>query len=423
MELRTEEKRILRKKFNAKDELWRIEAVIHDGNWYDFDKWKRVAKVKDEQTLLDYIEANQDILIKSEQDSYRVGYDEIVRWYAQEGLDTKESIVPNNFPPKLWGNTTETDVFLNAPRRRAGTVSFQADSDEILKRCEEILKGTGKIMPDVGGRHRAFGLSAAHMKNLLSKGLTESEFESLDLKTRSILLQRELVDLPSDWLAEALTFYANTFAPSILKSSMSTISIYLPDRHDIHSQIVIWVITAMKKFNEDASVPFSGYLSSVLRHWPYDLPNEYLGKDLAKFQRDKKRAIDEAQSGEYEGQEVPVEVLMDIMKMDKKEYLGLNSEHENWLATKNATTLTWEDSANEKKGELLGQGNSSEVDYSTLAKISLAAVKAGVDTADWDSTEYLISNIDESDIPAEISEVLSPEYLAYFAHYLGINHE
>lgn len=53
-----------------------------------------------------------------------------------------------------------------------------------------------------------------------------------------------------------------------------------------------------------------------------------------------------------------------------------------------ATTLTWEDSANEKKGELLGQAESAEVDYSILAKISLAAVKAGVDTADWDSTEY-----------------------------------
>ena len=112
---------------------------------------------------------------------------------------------------------------------------------------------------------------------------------------------------------------------------------------------------------------------------------------------------------------------MDIMKIDKKEYLGLNSEHESWLATKNATTLTWEDSANEKKGELLGQTESAEVDYSMLAKISLAAVKAGVDTADWDSTEYLISNIDETDIPAEISEVLSPEYLAHFAHYLGMN--
>lgn len=420
MEARREENRLVKKNFNSQDEIWRIEAVIHDGNWYDIEKWMKVAKVKDKQTLLDYIENNKDVLIESGLGSYRVGHDEILRWYEQEDIDVEESIVPNNFPPKLWGNTTETDVFLNASRRRTGTVSFNAENDELLERCAEILKGIGKIMPDTGGRHRAFGLSAAHMKNLLSKGLTEAEFKSLDIKTRSILLQRELVDLPPEWLAEALTFYAGTFAPSILKSSMSTISIYLPDKHDIRSQIVIWVITAMKKFNEQASVPFSGYLSSVLRHWPYDLPNEHLGKDLAKFQRDRKKAIDEAQEEEYEGENVPVEVLADLMDMSKQEYIDLNSEHENWLAAKNATTLTWEDSANEKKGQLLGHETSAEVDLVKLAKISLAAVKAGVDTGDWKSSEILISQIDESEINSNISEMLSQEFLVHFAKHMGL---
>lgn len=420
MELVQEEKKKVRKKFNEKDERWRIEAVIHDGNWYDIDKWMKVAKVKEKQTLLDYIEENKDYLIKSELGSYRVNHDEIIRWYKKENIDLEESLVPSNFPPKLWGNTTETDAFLNAPRRRTGTVSFKTDNDDLLERCAEILKGVGKIMPDVGGRYRAYGLSSSHMRNLLSKGLTESEFKSLDIKTRSILLQRELIDLPPEWLAEALTFYTETFAPSILKSSMQTISIYLPDKNDVRSQIVVWVITAMKKFNEEASVPFSGYLNSVLRHWPYDLPNEYLGKDLAQFQRDRKKALDKAKEQNYDSDNVPIEVLADLMDIDKQEYVELNNEHENWLSAKNATTLTWEDSANEKKGELIGNGYSAQADFDKLAKISLAAVKAGVDTGDWESSDILISQIDESDIISDIAQMLSPDFLVSFAKHMGV---
>lgn len=416
-----EKRKRIRKQFNAQDDIWKIEAVIHDGNWYDPEKWAKVAKV-DKKTLLAWIEDNKDILIESGLGSYRVGYDEIIRWYEQEGIDVEESIVPSNFPPKLWGGTTETDVFFNAPRRRVGTISFKVDNNEILDRCVEILKGVGKVMPDEGGRYRAYGLSAIHMKNLLSKGLTESEFESLDIKARAILLQRELVDLPPEWLSEAITFYANTFAPSILRSAMSTISIYLPNKEDIHSQIVVWVITAMKKFDENASVPFSGYLSSVLRHWPYDLPNEFLGKDLAKFQRERKKAIELIKEEGYKGDNISIETLAEKMDIPKDEYIELNSEHENWLAEKNATTLTWEDSANEKKGELLGSEAAVKVDVEKMATISLAAVRAGIETKDWDSMITVISQIDKSDIDKDINEKLSSEFLVSFAKNLGLKY-
>lgn len=416
-----EQRKRIRKQFNAQDDIWKIEAVIHDGNWYDPEKWAKVAKV-DKKTLLAWIEDNKDILIESGLGSYRVGYDEIIRWYEQEDIDVEESIVPSNFPPKLWGGTTETDVFSNAPRRRVGTISFKVDNNEILDRCVEILKGVGKVMPDEGGRYRAYGLSAIHMKNLLSKGLTESEFESLDVKTRAKLLQRELVDLPPEWLSEAITFYANTFAPSILKSAMSTISIYLPNKEDIHSQIVVWVITAMKKFDENASVPFSGYLSSVLHHWPYDLPNEFLGKDLAKFQRERKKVIELIKEEGYKGDNISIETLVEKMDISKDEYIELNSEHENWLAEKNATTLTWEDSANEKKGELLGSEAAVKVDVEKMATISLAAVRAGIETKDWDSMITVISQIDKSDIDKDINEKLSSEFLVSFAKNLGLKY-
>lgn len=408
----------LKKKFQSKDKIWRIEAVIHDGNWYDIKKWRRVARVKKED-LLKWIDENEDILIKSDLGSYRVGYDEIIKWYEQEDIDVEQSIIPNNFPPKLWGNTTETDVFLNAPRRRVGTVSFVAENRDLLQKCIKILKGTGKIMPDIDGRYKAHGLSAIYMRNLLSKGLTKRELESLDIKTRAVLMQRELADLPEKWLEEAIDFYANTFAPQALRSSMSTISIYLADGHDIHSQTIIWIITAMKKFNEDASVPFSGYLSAVLRHWPYNLPDEHLGKELSRFQRERKRAIDLAEAQGHERNNVPISVIAEIMDMPMKHYIILNSEHENWLAERNATTLTWQDSANEKKGKLVGIRRPTKADKRKLFKLSIATVKTAVDTEEWDLAYDVISQIDANNIDEDIGERLSESFLAKFEEYLG----
>ena len=52
----------------------------------------------------------------------------------------------------------------------------------------------------------------------------------------------------------------------------------------------------MCKYDEKSNVPFSGYLANVLRRWPYDLPNNELGVELAKFQRERSKAI--AKAGE-----------------------------------------------------------------------------------------------------------------------------
>lgn len=414
-----ENKKKVKERFSNMPDKMRIEAVIHDGNWYDFDKWKKVSKVESD-VLQKWIDENSDKLVVSELNSYRVTYDTIIQWYKDNDFNLQESIVPNNFPPKLWGGTTETDVFLNAPKRRVGTVSFVAKDKDILNKCTEILKGTANIVPDGDGRYKAHGLSSAHIKNLLSKGLNEKEFNSLEVKTRAIISQRELIDLPKEWLEQALDFYANTFAPTILRSSMSTISIYLPDRYDIHSQTIVWVISAMKKFDETASVPFSGYLSKVLRYWPYDLPDEYLGKELSKFQRDRKKAIEQAEKENLNiDGNVPIEVIAQIMDVPLEHYIELNNQHETWLAEKNATTLTWEDSSNEKKGRTLGSSEYVNKDSTAqLFKISLATVKSAVDTGDWVSAYELISQIDSNEIDNDLSSSLSPEFVEKFSSHL-----
>ena len=54
----------------------------------------------------------------------------------------------------------------------------------------------------------------------------------------------------------------------------------------------MWVLEAIEKFHESASVPFPGYLDNVLKCWPYNLPSYFLGKELSQFQKDRAKAID-----------------------------------------------------------------------------------------------------------------------------------
>ena len=48
------DKTILKSEWKNRPLNFRIEAVIHDGQWYTFDKWKRVALVKDENDTIEF---------------------------------------------------------------------------------------------------------------------------------------------------------------------------------------------------------------------------------------------------------------------------------------------------------------------------------------------------------------------------------
>ena len=126
------DKTILKSEWKNRPLNFRIEAVIHDGQWYTFDKWKRVALVKDENDLLDWIYEHNDILIKKDE-SYRVSYDEVIRWYKEHDLPLDEPLIPNNFAPRLWSEQTEAEAYLNAPRRLILIYQIQLHLIGVLK--------------------------------------------------------------------------------------------------------------------------------------------------------------------------------------------------------------------------------------------------------------------------------------------------
>lgn len=408
--------------FKSRPPEWRIEAVIHDGSWYDVPKWARVAKVTQDD-LNQWILKNKrkvHLIQSDEGESYRVSHDEVLKWYKMNpDISIKDKIIPKNYPPRLWDNRTEVEAFLEVPRRKTATLTFTIENNELLKKVIVSLAGIARVRYDKSGKYRAYGLSDEYMRQVLLKNLTKSEFDSLEIKRRKGMLHRELTDFSSKFIEEALTFYL-PFSRNILKRHMSTLKIYLPDEKDIDSQIIAWVVSAMRKFDETKPIPFSGYLSTVLRFWPYDLPDEFLGKELSNFQRQRTKAIQSLTQEKSSASVFSNQEIADEMGIDIKDFVRLNNEHSTWLAERSATTLNWSDSSNEKSGQLIGYSSATEQNIKLAHNISVATINATLKTSRFDDGCAILTSIDRNveDNDYKLSH-LSDQFKRAFAYELN----
>lgn len=412
--------------FKERDSLWRIEAVIHDGQWYLFNKWKTRAKVKADE-LQKYIDEkvkdNTLIVAESERGtSYRVSGDTILKWYSkQEGIDIEDNIVPRQYPPRLHNNKTETELFIECERRRVGTVTFFAFDNDILNRVKRVLDGVAKIRTDKNGASRAYGLSYKYIKNLLCRHFSKEEINKMELKTRRGLLVRELSDLEDSFLEYLSEFYLK-YSDNAIKGSMSTIEIYIKGKDELESQIYEWLLLAIKKYDETKNIPFSGYLTNVLRHWPYDLPDLHLGKDLSSFQRQKSKAINtlKKEKGDDITENLNLKEVADIMGISLKKFLEYENMNKIWLDEKNANGLVWENSFNEKRGTIYGKKEDEiKRDVDKLNSISKCVILSALKTSDFDTAYTIINNLDLSNPDFSELRNMNEDFVKEFAKELS----
>lgn len=397
--------------FLERDPKWRIEAVIHDGSWYTIRKWARLAKVKDKD-VREWIDNDDENLIHVDK-SYRLGYDDVMAWYdKQPDIDIHDRLVPNNFPPKIWDGQTEAEALIKVPKRRVTEVTLTPDTKELNEKCQRILKGIAVVRVYKQGVYRACGLSRRFIVNRLRQELTPEEFKIVNPARKTIMHYRELSDFSEEFLTNALRFYV-PFAKTLLRPRMSTLKIYLRTQGDIDMQVAIWVMTALRKFDEHQPVPFSGYLSRVLSFWPYDLPDEILGKELSTFQRNK-RKITNKLIHENGADNIPDEEIIARMNIDKDKYLRLTNEYKSWLYEHNATQLTWENSSNEKLSEYIWDNNEDKHNSELSHKIATGIVQAALKTNKYSEAMQIIGtlgSINEDDYKA--LQDIDPDFKKY----------
>lgn len=411
--------------FKKQPETFRIEAVISDGMWYSLPKWRKIAKVS-EAAINEWIKEHlaNGMLLQSETgaQSYRFPLTSIKKWYSDNDLYLGDQLIDFLFPPRIWGGKTETEGFLDAPLREISIVSFSCSSS-VAEEVTEKLRGIARVRETEPNHYKAYCLDAASAKEIVVEAFRGREEQHIGkIYSRAVAKRRELVDFPDEFSHGLVVFYKN-FGKTLVKPAMETIRIFLSEAEDQDTQIVMWVIAAIEKFDESTSVPFSGYLNSVLNRWPYDLPYTHLGKELSNFQRQRAKALDALKKKTKKTEFTHAEIA-EAMKADRAWFDNLEEKHRMWLSAKSATTLTWAENSEEKGGvSVLTEVARPPVPPTDIAlanRLSLALVQTAIVTENFDDAFSLMSQIDASDINlAKIREV-SEEFIQALGAELGI---
>ena len=383
----------IKEQFSLRDKDFRINAVIHSGQWYTFDKWLKLSQV-DREDLVKYLEETT-IPIIHKQNSYRVDSKEVFKWYHENNLNIEEAIVPNDFSPRVWGGKTEVDVLLETPQHISNILLVYCNDINVLYKIKNILRGYAWCVYRENKKQlKVYTTSFKYIEQILTSQLTGREFNSLVIRYTVQRKWRSLSDFDEDFLGGFLMFYSN-FSKQCLKPHMETIKTYINSHEDIESQIREWIMIALNKFDEKETVPFSAYLNRYLQFRPYELGNELLGDDLANFQREHSRAVKELAS------ELNVDIkLVDenlvrekMGYSDKNEYFSLLERTIEFNSLKVARDINWEEKNNEKQGSsIFDRKEKNEHDRKRQTEISKAIIKATIETGKYEDLETLLSN-------------------------------
>lgn len=383
----------IKEQFSLRDKDFRINAVIHSGQWYTLDKWLKLSQV-DREDLVKYLEETT-IPIIHKQNSYRVDSEEVFRWYHENNLNIEEAIVPNDFSPRVWGGKTEVDVLLETPQHISNILLVYCDDVNVLYKIKNILRGYAWCVYRENKKQlKIYTTSFKYIEQILTSQLTGREFNSLVIRYTVQRKWRSLSDFDEDFLCGFLMFYSN-FSKQCLKPHMETIKTYINSHEDIESQIREWIMIALNKFDEKETVPFSAYLNRYLQFRPYELGNELLGDDLANFQKEHSRAVKELAS------ELNIDIkLVDenlvrekMGYSDKNEYFSLLERTIEFNSLKVARDINWEEKNNEKQGSsIFDRKEKNEHDRRRQTEISKAIIKATIETERYEDLETLLSN-------------------------------
>lgn len=413
-----------KEEFKKQPEDFRIGAIISDGMWYSFTKWQKYARVN-EEVLQEWIDEHlkDGSIIKYSEDasSYRMDTEHVLQWYKDHDITPGDQIVDFVFPARIWDGQTETDGLIDAPLREIGMVTFTC-SKEVAQRCIDRLKGMARVRQDSPNTYKAYCLDAQSVKRIVSDVFSSSRSADFEkVYSRNVSKRRELADLNPVFREGIVSFYKD-FGKTLVKPAQETLKIFLPNPEDQEVQILIWVIMAIEKFDSSSPVPFSGYLSSVLTRWPYDLPDTFLGKELSAFQRKKSSAI-KALKKKTGKEYFDSTTISQEMGLSMEDYLSLDNRNKLWAEINNATSITWSETGEEKSAyapEFISDGHQPKTNIDQAHRLSKAIIKAAVDTENFEDALFLISKMDANNADLSYVNDLDKAFIASLGYHLGV---
>lgn len=378
------------KRFKNFDKNTRIGLVIHDGQWYTLDKWAKQSRTslsEVKQWLHNY---KDNIIVEKE--SYRVNVEDIINWYNENNLDIKEEYIPGNFPPRIFDNITETQALIDCKRLPISklTMSFTTESNK-----KEILRAVTNLGKIVRSKDEIilYCLSGEDVLNIIKNKLSKETFNTIKPKIRNNYYYRDVSRLSDTYIEESIEFYLK-YIQSIINPSLSTIKTFFKDYDDRKSQYIQWYIDALNKYDESQPVPFSAYLASAVRFWPYNIPVEIYGRELAGFKKHYSKAVEQAKQENANDEPTNEEIYKYLSdKYTEEEYKRLLEQNENIVQIETAGDYYYGESAEPKLSYSLSKNNRDIIDLETKYNFSVKLLEAGLMSKDYDSTLFLVSQL------------------------------
>lgn len=409
---------VSKKEFKKLTPEKRIESVIADGQWITIQKLASSSYTK-AHDVKQWLEENKNSIVVSKNgESYRAPSSWVIDWYEKNNLNFDDEIVPNNYPARVWGGKTETEHFIDNPVVTLSKINIENCDSNILHKIENAVRGAGFFREEE--KKIAFHcVDPDYVIDRIKMVLTPYELKQIKLKPRRGFRRRDVSMFSDKFLVEAFDFYI-PYARNLLSPHMKTIRVFLKEKEDRDMQILEWLYMAMEKYDETKPVPFAGYFANVLRFWPYSLPENELGRELSQFQREKSRLVEKEQQN-FVSEHIPDEHLANLMDMDLEKFKRLNVDNNQWVAFYNATDIYTETEIIGSSLDLDTKERETKNSRLLAYNISLAIIKATVDTGEHESALELIKLMeDTSSIPEHVQLTDSFKYSlgAYLKEYL-----
>ena len=407
-------KKMTRKEFMEMPADERMRLCLSDGTWWNAVKLAKQTRETPEDCKKWLQHNARTFELINSGDAYRMDYDHVVDYYASRGLDINHQLAKFLYVPRLWNNMTEVEALLEAPRREVDIVMWKSSPEEAAK-VRTALRGIAPVHENAKGEYMAIGLSGVLIKKIAEDLLPTN----IRVRIQKMVLRRSLVDLSEEFITPMLQFYIQ-FGFALTRHAWTTMDMFLPTREEKESQMLLWVIRALEKFDEKATVPFSGYLASALRFWPYDLPAYAVGPKVAAYQRKRIKLV-----RKY-GEAFTSAQAAEFMDISEEEAIELEHIHKTWKSLRHPDTLASGPSLPDDRPSVEPVAKTSNI-VETL-ELSSKLARTVVKAAKHESGIYALQGLGEivgSSNPTEFDvKSVRPSYLRSFAReWEKIKHE
>jgi hypothetical protein len=457
--------------FSFKD-TFKVSAILSDGQWYNVDKIKSLAKIKDDKvinSILHQLMNEGKILTDNDGISYRMSLLQLESWRHDNGIPIDAQLIDKILYPRIFGRgqnrMTETEMFLSAPLHRIGTCTFQlavgADINEIKRELgyvgrfrKQDMKHEEHNSEYKGETYRIYCLSSDCVREKLKafedshggEGAYFTKISSFNMSNR-----REINQFNDEAIADLVQFYVK-FSMVLVPVVRKTINTYLDSSasgqnadkkttdDDGNALLTAWILNLVQRFDESVCRPFSVYLQTVLPRQSYNYANNTIGRSVNKFQLEKNKAIkrlnkvkknDEQEY--YSDEDVWKEMVSDNSDYDITygQYHDMNSQLKIWQSTRKTTSLQWDGTNEEKKVndsepsvEYIIEEESTIDDAERSYRVQRAIIIAAVDTGDLNSATIMLRLLSghktlASALMSNLSESVTDEFKDALARELS----